>query len=436
MPTLEEQRRLLSRWSHRFGFGPKPGQFSRALNSSIDSAFATIVDTSPSQLDRNVIQGLLGISDLGVQPAPNTPQVITYANEKRRQIRALILWWIDHMTTLDYPLAERMTWFWHGHWATSYQKVDEPLLNLIQNFTLRRNALGNFRTMCREMVVDPALILWLDGQSSTAKAPNENLARELMELFILGVDRYTENDVKQAALALTGYRLKRSSGDVTFLPQLHFSNSLTILGRTSSFDGPSLTDYLVSQENCARFIAERFWFRFVSSTSSIPKDGSLEQSFANRDISSLLTTVARHPEFNNPAHSQVKAPLDWLISALRALNVGPYDYPNPDLLVNSIDSMGQKPFFPPNVGGWPADEAWLSTASTQTRISLAQTLVKFGDLSPIADIAAPLRIEAMADWLGVARWSDRTLASFVGALNDPARLTLLGLCSPEYVVNA
>ena len=98
--------------------------------------------------------------------------------------------------------------------------------------------------------------------------------------------------------------------------------------------------------------------------------------------------------------------------------------------------MGQKPFFPPNVGGWPADEAWLSTASTQTRISLAQTLVKFGDLSPVADIAASLRIEAMADWLGVARWSDRTLASFVGALNDPARLTLLGLCSPEYVVNA
>lgn len=384
----------------------------------------------------SISQDLLGIKDLGDQPVPNTPQVIPYANEKRRQIRALTLWWISVMSSTDNPLAERMTWFWHGHWATSFQKVDEPLLMSTQNFTLRRNALGSFRQMCKEMVVDPALVYWLDGQTSTAKAPNENLARELMELFILGVDRYTETDVKQAALALTGYRLKKSSGVLTYQDSLHYSAPLKILGRTSAFDALSLTDFLVDQDNCSRFIAERLWYRFVSSSTAPPSDGSLQNAFATRDVAALIRTLAGHSELKNPIHAQVKSPLEWVVSSLRALNIGPYDLPNPDFLLNSIDNMGQKPFFPPNVGGWPADEAWLSTASTQTRISLAQVLVKAGDLTPLLAVPASQRIDQLADWLGIYQWSDRTRSTLNGAIQDPIRLTLLGLCSPEYVVNA
>ena len=348
-----EDRRLLSRWFHRFGFGPRPGEFRALLDSGLDQAFRTLIDTRPSAMDDFYPKTYLNIDDLGDQPAPNTPEIVTYANEKRRQIRALTLWWLGDCVTTDNPLIEKMTWFWHGHWATSYQKVDEPLLILNQNFIFRRNAVGNFRKMSQEMVVDAALVYWLDGQLNTSRAPNENLARELMELFILGVDRYSENDVKQAALALTGYRLKKSSGVVTYFPNLHFDGPLTILGKTSSFDALTLTDHLVNQDNCARFIVERLWFRFVSSSTPIPSDGSLQNAFAQRELAPLITSLARHPEFANPTHSQVKSPLDWCLSALRALNLGPQSLPNPDQLINLLDSMGQKPFFPPNVGGWP-----------------------------------------------------------------------------------
>ena len=434
--TSAEDRRLIARWSHRFGFGPKPGQFRALVDSGIDRAFNSLIDTTPSLFDIQLINELLSIKDLGDQPRSNTPQIVPYANEKRRQIRALTLWWISVMCSTDNPLSERMTWFWHGHWATSFQKVDEPLLISMQNFTLRRNALGNFRQMCKEMVVDPALVYWLDAQLSTAKSPNENLARELMELFILGVDRYSEMDVKQAALALTGYRLKKSSGVVAYNAALHYSNPVTILGKTSPLDALSLVDLLVDQDNCLRFVSERLWYRFVSTSAPLPSDNSLKQSFINRDISSLVMTLARHPEMANPTHSQVKSPLEWAISALRALNIGPYDLPNPDFLINSLDNMGQKPFFPPNVGGWPADESWLSTASTQTRLSIAQVLVKFGDLSPIKGIPASQRVDQLADWFGIYQWSDRTRASLNAASQDPVRMTVLGLCSPEYVVNA
>lgn len=435
MPTLEE-RRLISRWSHRFGFGPKPGEFRALLDGGIDQAYEKLIDTTPSTLEMEVSQYLLNIQDLGDQPAPNSQKVVTYANEKRRQIRAITNWWLNMMTESSNPLSERMTWFWHGHWATSYQKVDEPLLNLIQNFTLRRNATGNFRQMCKEMVVDAALLFWLDGQTNTVKAPNENLARELMELFILGVDRYSENDVKQSALALTGYRLKKSSGIVTYRPDLHYSAPLTILGKTSSFDALTLTDFLVDQDNCARFIIERLWYRFVSSSTPPPADGSLQSAFQNRELASLIKALAKHPSFNNPAHSQVKSPLEWLISSLRALNIELDSLPNPDSVINGIDAMGQKPFYPPNVGGWPADEAWLSTASAQTRISVAQYLVKFGDLTPISSVPTAQRVDAMADWLGIVNWSDRTRSTLTNSLKDPTRLAFLGLCSPEYVVNA
>ncbi|NDE36287.1 MAG: DUF1800 family protein [Actinobacteria bacterium] len=115
----------------------------------------------------------------------DSSDVVAYATEKRAQLTSLTLWWLDRMVLSEHSLRERMTWFWHGHWATSYQKVDDALPMYLQNQTLRRNALGNFAQMSREMVNDAALIFWLDGQTNTIKAPNENLSRELMELFTL-----------------------------------------------------------------------------------------------------------------------------------------------------------------------------------------------------------------------------------------------------------
>ncbi|NBP22686.1 MAG: DUF1800 family protein [Actinobacteria bacterium] len=165
-------------------------------------------------------------------------------------------------------------------------------------------------------------------------------------------------------------------------------------------------------------------------------DTSLSSSFASRDIAALINAVGRHSALENPENSMVKSPIDWFISAARALSITPSNFSNPNTIRNNLNLLGELPFFPPNVGGWPADQAWLSTSSAQYRIQFATQLVKEADLSPISSLAPKARIDGLADWLGIVEWSSRTKMALTGAINDPARLALLALCSPEYVVSA
>lgn len=433
MATVTERRRI-ARLVHRFGFGPRPGEFS-ALVSSGFSRSAEKILVSPKSDSFADTQPAPQISDQGKRPAANSQGIVTYATEKRAQLNSMTFWWLDRMVLSEHSLRERMTWFWHGHWATSYQKVDDALPMYVQNQTLRKFALENFADMSRAMANDGALIYWLDGQTNTIKAPNENFSRELMELFTLGVNRYSESDVRETAKALTGYRVDKSSGVVTFLPKQHYSSSLSFLGTSGTFDANSLSDYLVRRSDCALFIAERIWYRFISSSQPLG-DTTLVDSFKDRNVASLVKAIGTHRALDDESNSMVKGPIDWFISSCRALGITPSQVSNPAAIRNYLNQLGQAPFFPPNVGGWPADQAWLSTSSAQYRITFASALIKEADLSPIADLPARDRIEAMADWLGIAEWSARTKLALNGARKDPARLALLALCSPEYVVSA
>ena len=433
MATVAERRRI-ARLVHRFGFGPRPGEFEKLVGQGFDAA-ANKYLTSPAQDTFADKQPTPKVSDQGNRPAPNSSEIVAYATEKRSQINELTFWWLDRMVLSEHSLRERMTWFWHGHWATSLSKVDDALPMYLQNQTLRKFALENFADMSRSMVNDGALIFWLDGQTNTIKAPNENLSRELMELFTLGVNRYTENDVRETAKALTGYRVDKSSGKVTFLPKQHFASPINFLGTSGSFDANTLSDFLVKREDCARFITERIWYRFVSSMNPL-SDNNLIQSFNSRNISSLVQAVGKHSALDDPANSMVKSPLDWFISVSRALNITPSKFPNTAVIRNNLNLLGQHPFFPPNVGGWPADQAWLSTSSAQYRINFATALIKAGDLTPISSIPQRDRLDALTNWLGISEWSSRTRLALRGSLSDPARLTLLAICSPEYVVSA
>ncbi|MBM3655722.1 MAG: DUF1800 domain-containing protein [Actinobacteria bacterium] len=433
MASVAERRRM-ARLVHRFGFGPRPGEFESLLSKGFEQAAEQylIAPASDAFADN---QGSPVVSDQGRRPAPNSPDVVAYATQKRAQLSSLTFWWLDRMVLSEHSLRERMTWFWHGHWATSYQKVDDALPMYLQNERLRDHALGNFTAMSSQMVIDGALIFWLDGQTNTVKAPNENLSRELMELFTLGVNRYSEEDVKETAKALTGYRVNKTSGAVTYNPRQHFSAAIKVLGTQRSFDANSLSDFLVARDDCALFITERIWYRFVSSMNPLT-DTTLISSFASRDIGALVKAIGKHASLDDPNNSMVKSPIDWFVSAARALSITPSKFSNPNSITNYLDQLGQRPFFPPNVGGWPADQAWLSTSSAQYRIQFAERLVREADLSPISTLAANSRLDALANWLAVPEWSNRTKMALNGAINDPARLTILALCSPEYVVSA
>ena len=348
----------------------------------------------------------------------------------------MTLWWLDRMALSDHGLTERMTWFWHGHWATSIQKLNYAMPLYIQNKTLRANCLGNFKEMSRAMINDAALQFWLDGQESTAKSPNENLGRELMELFVLGVDRYTEDDVKAAARALTGYQVEKSSGVVTFNAKRHDANPITILGTTQPFAGESLSDFLVARQDNATFIAERLWYRFVSSTETMPSTFAAKKAFAGRDISAAVKAMASDPAIRDSKNDLVKAPVEWFIAACRALELTPSNLRTPGQLFNYLDKLGQVPFNPPSVGGWPAGEAWLSSATAQYRIAFAAWLIKQSELRGLKEIPVSSRVLKSADWLGVAEWSPRTQLALRGSLADPAQFALLALCSPEFIVSA
>ena len=431
---IDSQRLAIARLSHRFGFGPTPGEFARLVKQGLSQTTKQLLN-SPSQDIFADALPLPNIYDSGRRPPMTSDLLGQYLIDKRTQFAALLFWWLDRMVIADHALRERMTWFWHGHWATSFTKVDDALPMYLQNQTLRTHALGNFGAMAKAMVNDGALIYWLDGQLNTAKAPNENLSRELMELFVLGVNRYSEEDVRETAKALTGYKVDKSSGAVRFSPRQHYSSPISFLGTTGIFDASSLTDYLVSREDCALFIAERIWYRFISS--SEPLTGvNYQSAFNQREISPLLTEIANSNSLTDQKYSMVKSPVDWLVSVCRAFQIVPSKVSNPNAIRTGLVALGQLPFQPPNVGGWPVDQAWLSASAAQYRITFAGFLANEGKLDAIADLRQSERIPALADWLGVYQFSDRSLKAFSAAIKDPVRLAQLAVCAPEYLVNA
>ena len=433
--ATQGERLEIARLSHRFGFGPRPGEFAAALKMGvsayrIEATTVPAIDTGLAVITEPVI------TDLGKRPSPNTPEVIPFAQAMRAQSLQMVLWWLDRMALSNHGLSERMVWFWHGHWATSIDKINYPMPMFTQNKTLRTYALGNFKEMSRAMINDGALQIWLDGGDSTLKAPNENLSRELMELFVLGVNRYSEDDVKALAKVLTGYQINNSSGKVTFNLKRHDPSAVTLLGSSAIFSGESVSDYLVARDDCATFIAERLWYRFISSSQPLPTDSTVKKAFAERNIASAVTALASDVAMRDPNNSLVKAPVEWFISACRALQITPSKLDSSNQLISHLQKLVQVPFSPPNVGGWPTDEAWLSSASAQYRIAFAKWLIKQGDLTPITSLSQNARVAKSADWLGVSAWSNRTQGALRNAVGDPAEFVLLALCSPEYVVSA
>jgi uncharacterized protein (DUF1800 family) len=432
---METDRLEIARLYHRFGFGPRPGEFKAALANGLSATKTALlsvpaVDSGAAQIAEP------NITNLGTRPDQKTSALIEFNIALRQQVKDLPLWWLDRMALSDHALTERMTWFWHGHWATAIGKINHAYPIYLQNQTLRKYALGNFGEMTSAMLNDGALQFWLDGGENTVKSPNENLARELMELFVLGVNRYTETDVRELSRALTGYQIERSSGKVTFNAKRYDSNIKTILGSSTTFNGKSAAAHLVAQKDTAKFISERLWYRFISSQIELPSNNSLEKSFETRDISKLVAALTESQILSNPSYSIVKPPVEWFVGIARYLKLTPSELKTPGQLLAYLDRLAQVPFNPPNVGGWPTDEAWLSSASAQYRIQFAAWLIKQADLSALTAIAPNKRVTWLQDELGVLAFSTRTRLALDGVKDNPAQLLQLAICSPEYVVSA
>lgn len=426
------QRLETARLFHRFGFGPRPGEFEAALKNGITQTRNSVLAGS-----KNVITvPAPELTDLGPRPAPNSPEFIELSKKLRSQSKSLSNWWLDQMVLSENQLHEKMVWFWHGHWATSIGKVNYALPMYNQNLTFRNYALGNFSDFAAAMFFDGALQIWLDGGENTLKAPNENLSREMMELFVLGVNRYTEGDVKELARAFTGYQIPRSSGKVILNTRRRDNGAVTVLAKTGVMTPDEVIKHLVAQENCAKFVNERIWYRFVSSSAPLPTNLAAIGAFSSRDISALVKSLLEDKVLANPDYSLVKSPVEWFVSVCRAFNLVPSQMNSQNKISNYLDKLSQIPFSPPNVGGWPTDEAWLSSASAQFRLAFAAWISSQIDLSQLTLIAPERRVAYLENLLGVVEWSPRTTFALYEIRNNPERLVTLAICSPEYVVSA
>lgn len=424
-----------SRLFQRFSFGPKPGEYSAALRNGVSATRKKILQRPETGSNTNLVSKLI-LPDLGKRPTVNS--VVEFNSAMKMQSDQLLLWWLDQMVLNENTLQERMTWFWHGHWATSISKVNYALPMYLQNQTLRANSLGNFTDMTKAMLQDGALQFWLDGQDSTKKAPNENLGRELLELFTLGVNRYTEEDVKSAARALTGYQVTLSNGKVVFKSARHDYGASTILGEQRNFTGASLCDLLVARDDCSTFIAERLWYRFMSSTEDLPAEfkTKIKTAFAARNIFSAVESIIIDGPMRDEKYEIVKSPVEWFVAVCRALELTPSKLSSTTKLKKYLTNLGQIPFLPPSVGGWPAGEVWLTAATAQYRIEFAQWLISQSSLKTISMMNPVTRTDLSADWLGVAQWSERTKIALKANAANPEAFVLNALCSPEYVVSA
>jgi uncharacterized protein (DUF1800 family) len=426
---MDSQRLETARLFHRFGYGPKPGEFRSALDQGLTATRQNVLVADTETLAPPEL------TDLGPRPAPNSDEIVEYSRLLRYQNQQLLLWWLDQMVTTNKPLNEKMTWFWHGHWATSAGKVNYALPMYNQNVTLRKFALGNFSEFAQAMFFDGALQVWLDGGENTVKAPNENLSREMMELFTLGVNRYTENDVKELARSFTGYRVERTSGVVSAAARRRDNGSVTVLGKSGSMSPEEVIAHLVSQESCQRFIPERIWYRFISSTNPLPVNHSTIAAFATRDIKTLVAALINDSALTDLDNSVVKSPVEWFVAVCRALDLMPSELPSFTKLNGFLEKLSQVPFLPPNVGGWPTDQAWLSSASAQFRLAFATWLASLADLSELSAVTPNSRVDYLLDWLGIVEWSSRTSSALRTVRDNPERLFTLAICSPEYVVS-
>jgi uncharacterized protein (DUF1800 family) len=432
--TADQERLALSRLYSRFGFGPRPGEFELQLKSGFESSRNSfLLKPTAFQIESDLPP--IEIDDLGPRPTPGTFENTEYSLKIKSQNKALVIWWLDQMVTSDFQLNEKMTWFWHGHWATSIEKLNFALPMYKQNKTLRINALANFTTFAKSMYDDGALQFWLDGQENIVGAPNENLSREFMELFTLGVGRYSEDDVKALARIFTGVQVQRTNGNVFFNPRRHDSSAVTLLGTTKVFSPKEAIELIVSRDDSSRFIYERLWYRFFSSTIEVPQ-GINRDAFASREIFQAIIGLVNSQYMYAADLPMVKSPIEWFIGACRALSITPSSTKNIASILNDLQRLSQLPFVPPNVGGWPAGEMWLTSASAQFRLSLTQNILKNVDVTFLSQVAPAQRVSYLLNLLGVYKWSQRTSDSLTVARQEPARMLLLALNSPEYVVGA
>ncbi|MGZ6907087.1 MAG: DUF1800 domain-containing protein [Acidimicrobiia bacterium] len=321
------------------------------------------------------------ILDFSSNPADTPPTSLSDPDKGDwERMVDLTQWWLDRMATVPRPLQEKLTLFWHGHFCTQVSKVGSAVDMFDQNHLFRTEGLGSFEQLVQHMSLQVAMLIYLDNDPNSKGSPNENFARELMELFTLGVNQYTQPDVVASARAWTGHNVDYDATPrvYRFYPERHDTGLKTFMGETRNWDGPEIITRILTVEPqrsiAARFIAKKVWTFFAAPNPSTSILDALTNAFvgSNLDIGTLLRTMFLMPEFYTPTvrHALVRTPVEWIVTVLKATGQTAVDR-NPQWW---MEQMGQVLFEPPNVAGWKNNAYWLNSTAVWARADFARNL--------------------------------------------------------------
>lgn len=404
--TLEHAAHLLN----RAGFGGAPARIRDLHAQGLPRAVDELLNRRAPQLSppewaqgpvQTRRQAFMEAGSLDVADQEKRLLNKEFMRGQRRQITELRVWWLERMRQSRDPLLEKMTLFWHGHFATSFVKVNIAWDMWRQNETLRSYALGNFEEMLRAMTRDPAMIRWLDLDKSKDGRPNENFAREVLELFTLGEGHYTEQDIKEAARAFTGHRVDPDTQEFFFARRVHDSGEKAFLGQHGDFNADDIARIILAQPQCPRFLARRIWefFAYENPEPAILDAAAETLRRSDCEMKPLLRAIFTSRAFYSPRalRTQIKSPVDWIVSACIALDASIPRQPALDLL---LARLGQLPFEPPNVRGWEGGKSWISSSTLVLRYNLAGWLL--GNRDPDTRKLVSYRQKPTADMQAVA----------------------------------
>src|SRR4051794_3477713 len=406
MLRMADDRAAIAHLLRRATFGPAPGQVE-ALNAG----------------------GRAPAGTRAAAPRPPPPPAPPHLGGGEPPI-----WWMLRMSDPAVGLAEKMTWFWHAHLCSSVDKVGSWLMMWNQHTLLRNNALGNFRTLLQQISIDPAMLIYLDGDPSVVTAPNENYSREVMELFALGTGNYTETDVRNGAKALAGWDVNWETGVATFYPQYALTAPVTFLGK-SVMRYNEVIDAVCDHAACAPFIAGKVHKFFHGVDPSSTRRAELATIFrnANLEIRPLVEAILRDPSFFDASVrlNRAKLPVEWVTNAFAAAGNSDGGWQ-----ASIADRLGQLPFYPPSVAGWPGGTRWLAAANAIARADLAHDGPVLAEITNAVDMVGTTLTRCSLYQISPA---SRAALDQVAALTLPkwqrSRLLLaLALCTPEFAL--
>jgi uncharacterized protein (DUF1800 family) len=408
-------KQLVAHVLRRTTFGPFPGQVEELAPLGVDGVIDHVLSRPPAPVD-------------------DPPDTSDDSSD------APVRWWLDRMNDRSVGVHEKMTWILHGIVTISHDKVFWWAVEWPAHKLLRKYAMGNYRTLLKKMTVTPAMLVYLDGSWSTIQGPNENYSRELQELFSIGQPLVTEQNVRNGALALAGWYVDWDTASAHFIDErwasLGAGQKVKFLGKwVYRYD--QTVDAACDHPAMPRFIANRIWYQLVGTKPSAAKLDRLASIYRNANLNNrkLVEAIVRDPVFLQKRHTRPRYPLEWVIAAMSALGMGN----DRGRMVDLLWEMGNLPFYPPSVAGWPQGLRWLSPALALTKAAVGVDSPAIAEVAEASDpVAAALRRCSLYEV------SDRTRQALDLVVSGPDKLTnpnkrakvLLALClaSPEFAL--